>query len=454
MKDDSARDKVMDKLVAMQLRARLKPGSGNCPDAEILAAYVECTLVPRERASCETHLAHCLGCQALVAELIRLSEDDEPAGIQTAAVSAARAAPAPRFRWAWAGSALAAILVGGLWYTGEFRKVLQQTPEIQHHVQTTTGKLSAPVTEEKKTAPAASERREALDIRTQGKKSLSDKIRTGAHAANIAAPQAQNRAMNGPTAAPPAADGLSAARSSGIATLSERARLAKPGPGAVGRVGSGVGTGVMGGSIGGIASGASSNTISVEKSKGATPPAPYSASAQLSRASAKAVNVTADSMPREAQAKDESASMASTGSTLRHKEQAKQVTATNPPVNPVMEIVELQAEPATPQWRVGRRGLIERRDANGKWKKQESGVKAHLNDIAFSNPETGWAVGQSGTVLRTTDGGATWTKVPSPTAEDLVHVTAPSAQEASVVTRGGQTFETINGGKTWSSAGH
>lgn len=441
----------MDKLVAKQLRARLKSGSGNCPDAEILAAYVECTLVPRERATCETHLAHCLGCQALVAELIRLSEDDEPAGIQTAAVSTARAASAPRFRWAWAGSALAAILVGGLWYTGEFRKVLQQTPEIQHHVQTTTGKLSAPVTEEKKTAPPAPERTEAPDIRAQENKSPNDKGRTGAHAANIAAPQAQNRAMNGPTAAPPAADGLSGTRSSDIATPSERARLANPGPGVGGRVGSGVGTGVIGGGIGGNDSGGSSNTTAVEKSKGATPPAPPNVPAQLSRASAKAVNVTADSMHREAQAKDESASMASTGSTLRHKEQAKQVTATNPPVNAVMETVELQAEPATPQWRVGPRGLIERRDANGKWKKQESGVKARLNDIAFSSSDVCWAVGQSGTVLRTTDGGATWTKVPSPTAEDLVHVTATSNLGASVVTRGGQTFKTTDRGKTWSS---
>lgn len=451
MKDDSARDKAMDKLVARQLRAGLKPGSTSCPNPEILAAFVERTLAPRERSSCETHLVGCLGCQALVAELVRLSEDDEPAAIQTAAAPSARAATAPRFRWAWAGSALAAILVGGLWYTGEFRKVLQQTPEIQHHVQTTTGKPSAPVTEEKKTAPPAPERTEAPDIRAQGKKSLSDKIRTGAPAANIAAPHAQNRAMNGPTAAPPAADGLSAARSSDIATPSERARLAKPGPGVGGRVGSGVGTGGMGGSIGGIASGASSNTISVEKSKGATPPAPYSASAQLSRASAKAVNVTADSMHREAQAKDESASMASTGSTLHNKERAKQVAAASSTAGAATEEVEAQAEPAGPQWRVGRRGLIERRDANGKWMKQESGVKAHLNDIAFSNPETGWAVGQSGTVLRTTDGGTTWIKLPSPTAEDLVHVTATSNLGASVVTRGGQTFETTDGGKTWSS---
>src|SRR5260370_5117577 len=96
MKDDSARDKAMDKLVATQLRAGLKPGNASCPDAEILAAFVERSLAPRERATCETHLAGCLGCQALVAELVRLSEDEEPVGIQTAAPPSERAATALR----------------------------------------------------------------------------------------------------------------------------------------------------------------------------------------------------------------------------------------------------------------------------------------------------------------------------------------------------------------------
>ncbi len=143
--------------------------------------------------------------------------------------------------------------------------------------------------------------------------------------------------------------------------------------------------------------------------------------------------------------------MASNAGTLRDKERAKQVAAASPPVNAVTETVEVQAESATPQWRVGRRGLIQKSDSNGKWKKRKSGVKTDLNDIAFSSPDIGWAVGQAGTILRTTDGGATWTKLPSPTAEDLVHVTAISNQEASVVTRGGQTFITTDGGKTWST---
>ena len=111
--------------------------------------------------------------------------------------------------------------------------------------------------------------------------------------------------------------------------------------------------------------------------------------------------------------------------------------------------VTTQAESVAPLWRVGRRGLIQNSAANGSWKKRRSGVKTDLNEISFANPAVGWVVGQAGTVLRTTDRGATWTKVLSPTNEDLVHVTAISDLAASVVTRGGLTFTTTDGGKTW-----
>ena len=33
---------------------------------------------------------------------------------------------------------------------------------------------------------------------------------------------------------------------------------------------------------------------------------------------------------------------------------------------------------------------------------------ADLNDVHFIDPQNGWAVGQHGTILRTTDGGVTW----------------------------------------------
>jgi photosystem II stability/assembly factor-like uncharacterized protein len=104
-----------------------------------------------------------------------------------------------------------------------------------------------------------------------------------------------------------------------------------------------------------------------------------------------------------------------------------------------------------PVWKVGRHGLIKKIDSEGRWRKEKSGVTAHLYAIASPSADVGWAVGQAGTVLRTTDGGATWTQLSSPSAEDLVRVTATSDLAAMVVTRNGRTFTTSDGGNNWSS---
>jgi hypothetical protein len=101
------------------------------------------------------------------------------------------------------------------------------------------------------------------------------------------------------------------------------------------------------------------------------------------------------------------------------------------------------------KWRVGRRGLIQSADASGNWTTQASGVEANLLDIVFATPSVGWAVGQTGTVLRTTDGGTTWSQIQIPTRADLVRVTASGEYAARVVTRDGQTFATADGGKSW-----
>jgi photosystem II stability/assembly factor-like uncharacterized protein len=49
----------------------------------------------------------------------------------------------------------------------------------------------------------------------------------------------------------------------------------------------------------------------------------------------------------------------------------------------------------------------------------EPGVGVHLRDLCFADAQHGWVVGENGTILATTDGGATWTRqsrgVPLPT---------------------------------------
>lgn len=75
-----------------------------------------------------------------------------------------------------------------------------------------------------------------------------------------------------------------------------------------------------------------------------------------------------------------------------------------------------------------------------------------LNDLAFASPSEGIAVGDSGTVLRTADGGRTWRQVdvPAPLDEqDLVAVAFLDEERGMVLTREGAVLVTGNAGRSW-----
>ncbi|RTL54165.1 MAG: glycosyl hydrolase [Rhodocyclaceae bacterium] len=60
---------------------------------------------------------------------------------------------------------------------------------------------------------------------------------------------------------------------------------------------------------------------------------------------------------------------------------------------------------------VGERGTILLSDDNGKhWRQAKVPVSVALTSVTFPDPKKGWAVGHSGVVLNTIDGGETWTK--------------------------------------------
>ena len=98
--------------------AALKRGLGaaaghgpDCPEPELLAAYVDETLSPDERARCETHLAACSRCQAQLAALVR-----------TAAAGADSDAAPAAVGWGWlvdwrwlAPAATAAVAILAFW---------------------------------------------------------------------------------------------------------------------------------------------------------------------------------------------------------------------------------------------------------------------------------------------------------------------------------------------------
>jgi photosystem II stability/assembly factor-like uncharacterized protein len=60
---------------------------------------------------------------------------------------------------------------------------------------------------------------------------------------------------------------------------------------------------------------------------------------------------------------------------------------------------------------VGSSGLVlHSSDGGGNWQEQQSGVTAALYDVAFRDGSDGFAVGENGTIIHTTDAGAHWTR--------------------------------------------
>ena len=64
---------------------------------------------------------------------------------------------------------------------------------------------------------------------------------------------------------------------------------------------------------------------------------------------------------------------------------------------------------------------------DGRWISQPSGTTANLRDVYFLDSNRGWAVGDGGAIVGTTDGGTTWTLEVSGVSADLRSVHAASS---------------------------
>jgi photosystem II stability/assembly factor-like uncharacterized protein len=61
-------------------------------------------------------------------------------------------------------------------------------------------------------------------------------------------------------------------------------------------------------------------------------------------------------------------------------------------------------------WAVGEAGTILHTDDGGNtWQVQASGTRSYLNAVHFTNRQTGWAAGTNGVLLHTADAGHNWT---------------------------------------------
>jgi photosystem II stability/assembly factor-like uncharacterized protein len=75
------------------------------------------------------------------------------------------------------------------------------------------------------------------------------------------------------------------------------------------------------------------------------------------------------------------------------------------------------------------------------------GVK--MRDVDFVNQNTGWAVGQLGSIMKTVNGGINWTLQTSWTKQDLLSVDFINSNTGYCAGYGGKILKTTNGGTNW-----
>jgi photosystem II stability/assembly factor-like uncharacterized protein len=102
-------------------------------------------------------------------------------------------------------------------------------------------------------------------------------------------------------------------------------------------------------------------------------------------------------------------------------------------------------------WAVGDGGtIIHTSDGGGTWGPQSSGVTQTLNAVHFSSDTTGWAVGDGGVIVRTGNGGTGWETQTSGTANDLNDVVfTPGASIGFAVGDAETVLATTDTGANW-----
>ncbi len=87
----------------------------------------------------------------------------------------------------------------------------------------------------------------------------------------------------------------------------------------------------------------------------------------------------------------------------------------------------------------------------GQWSPADSGTTSNLNGAVLLDSGTGFVVGDTGTILKSTDAGATWTPLTSGTSNALHGVYFLDPNQGVAVGDGGTILRTTDGGAAWQS---
>jgi photosystem II stability/assembly factor-like uncharacterized protein len=87
----------------------------------------------------------------------------------------------------------------------------------------------------------------------------------------------------------------------------------------------------------------------------------------------------------------------------------------------------------------------------GQWSPVNSGTTSNLNGATLLDSGSGFVVGDTGTILKSTDAGATWTPLTSGTSNTLHGVYFLDPNQGVAVGDGGTILRTTDGGAAWQS---
>src|SRR6266480_2904841 len=87
----------------------------------------------------------------------------------------------------------------------------------------------------------------------------------------------------------------------------------------------------------------------------------------------------------------------------------------------------------------------------GQWSPVDSGTTSNLNGAILLDSGTGFVVGDTGTILKSTDAGATWASLTSGTSTTLHGIYFLDPTEGIAVGDSGTILRTTNGGAAWQS---
>jgi photosystem II stability/assembly factor-like uncharacterized protein len=88
---------------------------------------------------------------------------------------------------------------------------------------------------------------------------------------------------------------------------------------------------------------------------------------------------------------------------------------------------------------------------SAQWIMQNSGTQLNLNSIFFIDSNTGWAVGDEGIILTTTNGGSDWITQPGATTDNLYSVHFENSNVGWVVGENVRIMKSTDGGSSWSA---